>query len=576
MSYQVLARKWRPQTFAEMSGQAHVLKALSNALEQGRLHHAYLLSGTRGVGKTTIARILARCLNCEEGTSAQPCGVCPSCLEIAEGRSLDLIEVDAASRTKVEDTRELLDNVQFAPTNSRYKIYLIDEVHMLSNSSFNALLKTLEEPPPHVVFILATTHPQKIPATVLSRCLQFHLKSLPVDVIAERLQHIFAAEDIKAESAGVLAIARAAAGSMRDALSLADQAVAFAGGSVDQASVDAMLGTVDQQLLSDLLGLLVDGNAPAMLERIADYAVQVPDFYSLVDQLLELLHCTAVEQIAPGSQADADRFAAAVQDFARRLPPEQLQLYYQLLLVDKRDLPLAPDPLTGFEMLMLRLLAFGIDDTVGSTTDAELERPAAAAPEAAPQALKKNTNQPVTAHVDAPLPVPAAPGEQRPVAEQAASLPEPAATAFELDALDAQSWPAVYASVPLNGVVRTLASHCVPIEIASDPARVEFAMLDINSALYSDNYDERLAGGLTIVYGRPVQAKIRLVSSWSDVGLADGVETPALQKKRLQSERHAEAMESLSSDQHVNAILEAFDGSLDESTVRPNDIEASA
>ncbi len=570
MSYQVLARKWRPQAFSEMSGQSHVLKALSNALEQGRLHHAYLLSGTRGVGKTTIARILARCLNCEEGPTAQPCGVCPSCVEIAEGRSLDLIEVDAASRTKVEDTRELLDNVQFAPTNSRYKIYLIDEVHMLSNSSFNALLKTLEEPPGHVVFVLATTHPQKIPPTVLSRCLQFHLKSLSVKMIAERLEHIFAAEGIAAEADGVLAIARAAAGSMRDALSLADQAVAFAGGTVDQASVDAMLGTVDQQLLTQLLEQVVAGDGNGLLQTIATYATQVPDFYGLVDQLLELLHCIVVEQVAPGAQADADRFAVPVKAFAQQLAPEQLQLYYQLLLVGKRDLPLAPDPLTGFEMLMLRLLAFSLDD--GQTAGADtLVAAAPVADESPAPAVKKNTSEPAIA----PAAVAAPRDDANAIAVSAKAAAEPAAVTFDLAALDPESWPAVYATVPLTGVVRTLASHCVPSSVESLKDQVEFAMLDSHSALYSEEYDDRLGAGLAIVYGRPVRARIRLVSGWAEVGLDEDIETPALQRQRLKSERHAEAMESLSADEHVSAILEAFDGSLDESSVKPHDAEAS-
>jgi DNA polymerase-3 subunit gamma/tau len=301
MSYQVLARKWRPGTFAEMVGQQHVLQALVNALESGRLHHAYLFTGTRGVGKTTVARILAKCLNCDTGITAAPCGECGACAEIAEGRSVDLIEVDAASKTKVEDTRELLENVQYTPTRARYKIYLIDEVHMLSNHSFNALLKTLEEPPPHAMFLLATTDPQKLPATVLSRCLQFNLKNMQPEQIVSHLQHILAAESITAEPEALALIARAADGSMRDALSLTDQAIAYGEGRLQGAEVAEMLGTVDRGRVLDLVAAILEEDAAAVLQLVANIAEHAPDYVSTLDELSSILHQMTVAQMVPGA-----------------------------------------------------------------------------------------------------------------------------------------------------------------------------------------------------------------------------------------------------------------------------------
>ncbi|MGB5325599.1 MAG: DNA polymerase III subunit gamma/tau, partial [Pseudomonadales bacterium] len=319
MSHQVLARKWRPQTFADMAGQQHVLQALGNALDQQRLHHAYLLTGTRGVGKTTIARILARCLNCDRGISRNPCGECGSCVEISEGRSIDLIEVDAASKTKVEDTRELLENVQFAPTAARYKVYLIDEVHMLSNHSFNALLKTLEEPPPHVVFVLATTHPQKIPATVLSRCLQFHLKNLAEPLLVERMQHIVEAEGLAAEEPALLMLARAAAGSMRDALTLLEQASAFGDGKILAGQVGDMLGVIDGEVLTGLCDAIVQGDAGAALSVVDQYMDRATDIVALVDEMLVLFHRAAVEQAVPGAGVEAQLHATAIARYAATL-----------------------------------------------------------------------------------------------------------------------------------------------------------------------------------------------------------------------------------------------------------------
>ena len=358
MSYQVLARKWRPKTFREMVGQAHVLKALINALDHGRLHHAYLFTGTRGVGKTTIARILAKSLNCETGVSSEPCGTCGACTEINEGRFIDLIEVDAASKTKVEDTRELLENVQYAPTRGRYKVYLIDEVHMLSGHSFNALLKTLEEPPPHVKFLLATTDPQKLPITILSRCLQFSLKAMTPEKIVAHLQHVLAEEMVSFEEPALWAIGRAADGSMRDAMSLADQAIAFGNGKIIEGDVQAMLGTIDRAYTYQLLDAIVAGDGPHLLSVVSTLAEQSPDYVGVLADLIDGLHRVAVAQIAPDAVDNTNGDKEKVMAVASQLAAEDVQLFYQTALLGRKDLPLAPDPRSGFEMVLLRMLMF--------------------------------------------------------------------------------------------------------------------------------------------------------------------------------------------------------------------------
>lgn len=358
MSYQVLARKWRPSTFAELVGQSHVLKALVNALEQQRLHHAYLFTGTRGVGKTTIARLLAKSLNCEEGVSSTPCGVCSSCREIAEGRFVDLIEVDAASRTRVEDTRELLENVQYAPTRGRYKVYLIDEVHMLSVSSFNALLKTLEEPPPHVKFLLATTDPHKLPVTVLSRCLQFNLKNMTREGIVGYLNHILQQEQIPFEEAALWLLAEAANGSMRDALSLTDQAIAFGEGRLVETDVASMLGTVDLKRVLNLVRGLIEKDAVQLLAQVADVAEHAPDYRALMNELLSTLHRVAIAQAAPEALDNSKGDREAIQALAQAGQPEDIHLFYQVGTAAVKDMPLAPSERAGFEMALLRMLAF--------------------------------------------------------------------------------------------------------------------------------------------------------------------------------------------------------------------------
>ncbi|MBP5958355.1 DNA polymerase III subunit gamma/tau [Pseudomonas anatoliensis] len=460
MSYQVLARKWRPRSFREMVGQTHVLKALINALDSQRLHHAYLFTGTRGVGKTTIARIIAKCLNCETGITSSPCGECSVCREIDEGRFVDLIEIDAASRTKVEDTRELLDNVQYAPSRGRFKVYLIDEVHMLSSHSFNALLKTLEEPPPYVKFILATTDPQKLPATILSRCLQFSLKNMTPERVVEHLTHVLSAENVPFEDDALWLLGRAADGSMRDAMSLTDQAIAFGEGKVMATDVRAMLGTLDHGQVYDVLHSLIEGDAKALLEGVRHLAEQGPDWNGVLSEILNVLHRVAIAQALPdgvdNGHGDRDRVLA----LAQALPAEDVQFYYQMGLIGRRDLPLAPDPRGGFEMVLLRMLAFRPADTadaprqplkpVGiSQATVDSANSVAAAPKPAPvvAAAVAPTPTPVAAPAPAPAPVPvpapapvAAPAPEPVVAAEPEPAPEPEPEPVAVEAVIDLPW----------------------------------------------------------------------------------------------------------------------------------------
>ncbi|TYL44342.1 DNA polymerase III subunit gamma/tau [Dickeya sp. ws52] len=389
MSYQVLARKWRPQTFADVVGQEHVLTALANGLSLGRIHHAYLFSGTRGVGKTTIARLLAKGLNCETGVTATPCGQCDTCREIEQGRFVDLIEIDAASRTKVEDTRDLLDNVQYAPARGRFKVYLIDEVHMLSRHSFNALLKTLEEPPPHVKFLLATTDPQKLPVTILSRCLQFHLKALDAEQIRQHLQQVLEQEQLAAEPRALQLLARAADGSLRDALSLTDQAIAMGQGQVTAAAVSQMLGTLDDEQPLALIEALVKGDGAGVMALLGQAAARGVDWEALLVETLTLLHRIAMLQLLPSALGDEyQQVAPRLRELARVIPPAEVQLYYQTLLVGRKELPYAPDRRMGVEMALLRALAFHPSQTIAEPVPASapLTAPATGTPLAAESA----------------------------------------------------------------------------------------------------------------------------------------------------------------------------------------------
>ncbi|MBE0488125.1 MAG: DNA polymerase III subunit gamma/tau [Halomonas sp.] len=439
MSYQVLARKWRPRTFHELVGQEHVQRALVNALDQGRLHHAYLFTGTRGVGKTTLARILAKCLNCtagghgDEGITSTPCGECSSCLAIDEGRFVDLIEVDAASRTKVEDTRELLDNVQYAPTQGRYKVYLIDEVHMLSTSSFNALLKTLEEPPPHVKFLLATTDPQKLPATVLSRCLQFTLKHMPPERIVGHLAKVLEAESVPFEESALWLLGRAAEGSMRDAMSLTDQAIAFGQGRVEHADVAAMLGTLDQRHVLALVEALAEVDAARLLAEVAALAERAPDFAAVLDELTAVLHRLAIGQMVPDALDNGHGDREALLALAARFTAEDVQLYYQIGIQGRGDMEHAPDLRTALEMTLLRMLAFrpqGVPKPASTALPLRGPGPSVQA-SSAPQAAPGASSAP-------PVPAPS-PSAAREAAPAPMPEPEPAAAAAEPEAQAAQA-----------------------------------------------------------------------------------------------------------------------------------------
>ncbi|WP_339018099.1 DNA polymerase III subunit gamma/tau [Salmonella enterica subsp. enterica serovar Infantis] len=410
MSYQVLARKWRPQTFADVVGQEHVLTALANGLSLGRIHHAYLFSGTRGVGKTSIARLLAKGLNCETGITATPCGVCDNCREIEQGRFVDLIEIDAASRTKVEDTRDLLDNVQYAPARGRFKVYLIDEVHMLSRHSFNALLKTLEEPPAHVKFLLATTDPQKLPVTILSRCLQFHLKALDVEQIRHQLEHILNEEHIAHEPRALQLLSRAADGSLRDALSLTDQVIASGDGQVSTQAVSAMLGTLDDDQALSLVEAVVDANGERVMSLINEAAARGIEWEALLVEMLSLLHRIAMVQLSPAALgSDMAAIEQRMRELARTVPPGDLQLYYQTLLIGRKELPWAPDRRMGVEMTLLRALAFhprmplpepetprqsfAPVAPTAVMTPPQVQQPSAPAPQTSPAPLPASTSQ---------------------------------------------------------------------------------------------------------------------------------------------------------------------------------------
>jgi DNA polymerase-3 subunit gamma/tau len=527
MTYQVLARKWRPRNFAEMVGQEHVLRALINALDNDRLHHAFLFTGTRGVGKTTIARILAKSLNCEQGVSSTPCGECAACREIDEGRFVDLIEVDAASRTKVEDTRDLLENVQYSPTRGRYKVYLIDEVHMLSDHSFNALLKTLEEPPPHVKFLLATTDPQKLPVTILSRCLQFNLKRLPVKLIADHLAEVMRREQIDADVVALQAIARAADGSMRDALSLLDQAIAHGAGRISASEVQAMLGTIEQGHVQDLLRALADGDGQHVLDLVADLAERAPDFEGVLAELLSLLHRVALAQVVPGALDDSLGDREAVQELAGRLMPEDVQLFYQIGLVGQRDLPLAPDPRSGLEMVLLRMLAF---------------RPVA--PVAPPPAGGRTRTATVSGRAAAET----ADGVSSPGAAGVAEAPS-------------GDWDAIVSGLGLKAAARELAVNCALEKRDGD--RFALVLTPAYEQLAGTSARQRLEQALRQQFGAAARLEIR-------IGEPPG-ETPAMKRARQSEERHQAAVRSIEDDSVVQDIREVFNAELRPDLIQPLD-----
>ncbi len=609
MSYQVLARKWRPKSFREMVGQEHVLKALINALDHDRLHHAYLFTGTRGVGKTTIARILAKCLNCEAGVSSEPCGTCSACVEIAEGRFVDLIEVDAASRTKVEDTRELLENVQYAPTRGRYKVYLIDEVHMLSTHSFNALLKTLEEPPPHVKFLLATTDPQKLPPTILSRCLQFNLKNMTPERIVGHLADILAKEMVSFEEPALWLLGRAADGSMRDALSLTDQAIAFGSGKVLEAEVAQMLGTIDQRVVFELVEALAGGDGAALLGAVARVAEQAADFATILEALLALLHRIAIAQAVPEAVDNAFGDREQVQALAAKLTAEDVQLYYQMGLNGRRDLPLAPDPRSGLEMALLRMLAFRpqgapqpprqrerdgegteaaarpepiADEPARRPDTAPVARLASrAAPAAVPAAEPESEPIPAPAPVARPslqvVATPPKPIAVEPVAEPAPAVamvvaePQPVsapavavataavAAPLSLAALDNGVWSARFAEFGLGGVLGAVAAHCCLVQV--DGHRLQFVLDRANAAVFSSSHTARMQEQLRHCFDAPVELAIEIGEP--------PLETPAQRRERLRGERLEQARAAIADDPNVRLLQQAFEARLDSASIEP-------
>jgi DNA polymerase-3 subunit gamma/tau len=603
MAYTALARKYRPKTFAELVGQEHVVRALTNALETGRVHHAFLFTGTRGVGKTTIARIFAKCLNCiraeqsPNGMTAEPCGKCAACVEIDTGRFVDLIEVDAASRTKVDDTRELLDNVQYAPTRARYKVYLIDEVHMLSTHSFNALLKTLEEPPPHVKFLLATTDPQKLPVTVLSRCLQFNLKRLPVGQIGEHMRQLLQAENVPFDAGGIRLVALAADGSMRDGLSLLDQLIAFGGGKVDEESARAMLGTIARDHVVKLAERLAAGDATELMKYAQSLDQWAPDYAQVLDELASLLVRVAMKQTVADFEGD-DLYAPELLDsLAKAFSAEDVQLYYQTAIVGRRDLALVSEPRVGFEMTLLRMLAFRPADAVvsaGSQSMSSAPRAggrsadvgggsgagvrAASAPRsvspAAPNGEVAGSNPaPATnfggrsgSHGGAEsVAGRGAPGSGSSTVRAAAgaggSQPAAASSGSGGPPLEATpgSWAAIVAQLDLAGSARQLANHCALL--GRTGAVVKLGFDPKSPFVRTQGQVEKLAQALSKYFGETLRVEFEALPS--------GRETPAQAGQRASVEELDSARQALESDPGVQALREKFGATLLPDSVRP-------
>jgi len=546
MSYQVLARKWRPKTFEDMVGQSHVLQALTNALDNDRLHHAYLFTGTRGVGKTTLARILAKCLNCEQGVSSNPCGECSACVSIDEGRFVDLIEVDAASRAKVDETRDLMDNVQYAPSVGRYKVYLIDEVHMFSGHSFNALLKTLEEPPPHVKFLLATTESKKIPVTILSRCLQFNLKHLSAEQIETQLEKVLESESIESDATSRNLIAKSADGSLRDALSLLDQAIAYGDGRLQDAQVRTMLGTIDSLELNELLEALVSGDAQSVLRCTDHMAEHNPDYDSVLVELLSILQRIAICQIVGSDETEQDEMINAL---SQRISKEDVQLYYQVGIMGRKDLPVAPDPRTGFEMTLIRMLAF---------------RPAGVAtPEARdaitePSKLKPTEAKTVDVETSQTQNIKAVSTES-----VQAEAPQPVVTEINTEPEGSSevtgNWQSIIDEMALVGLVKELAGHCALKEHSKD--KVHLVLSPDKEHLLNQTQKDRLSNALEMRFGKGTQLKISIEEPEA--------ETPARRKAREEREKQQAAESSLKGDDNVRAMEEMFGATLDEKSIRP-------
>ncbi len=525
MAYQVLARKWRPSNFTQLVGQEHVSQSLIHALQNDRLHHAYLFTGTRGVGKTTVARILAKAINCENLKDFNPCGECAVCRDFEQGRFMDLIEVDAASRTKVEDTRDLLDNVQYAPNQGRYKIYLIDEVHMLSGHSFNALLKTLEEPPAHVKFLLATTDPHKIPVTVLSRCLQFNLKRLLPEQINQQLQFILEQEAISFEATALKMIARAADGSLRDALSLLDQAIVYGSGQVNTEAVTGMLGSVAQQPIHEVLEALATGDTQTLLNKIASLAELTPDYADILQQVLQVLHRVAINQQS-AQFTDAEFDADLISYLAKNISPEDVQLYYQIGLIGLRDLALAPDPRSGFEMVMLRMLVF---------------RPH-------PQSSTQSKPQ----------------SKLTPVKTNSATVIKPTAPAIAAEqpqithATESNQWPAIISAINISGRTKELANNCVLDNIDGNTCRL---LLDPKFQQVGTKAEENLKAALEKYYGK----SLKLVISTQ----ATPQITPALEIQQARENQQQNAVDAINTDPNINSLKESFGARIMPGSIEP-------
>ena len=616
MSYQVLARKSRPRTFEDMVGQEHVLQALIHALESQRLHHAYLFTGTRGVGKTTIGRLLARCLNCETGVTPNPCGECSSCQEIQEGRFVDLIEIDAASRTGVDDMRELTDNVQYAPTRGRYKVYLIDEVHMLTNQSFNAFLKTFEEPPEHVKFLLATTDPQKLPVTVLSRCLQFNLKRMTPEHIAGHLRHVLGAEEIPFEEPALWLLARAADGSMRDALSLTDQAIAFGNQKLSASDVSNMLGTIDQRDIERIVNALVEGDGPALLAEISRISDFAPDYSVILADLLSLFHRVTMEQVVPGSADTALGDAEQVQALARKLSAEDAQLFYQSALIGRKDLTITPDARMGFEMTLLRMLAFrpGADrrepPAISSGGQSAASEPRDEPDPAPTPPVEQKQPEPQPEPTPEPEPeMPAAPPvadedaswlasldaqaeaageyeESYPLSDEAPVTPEPApevaAEPVERPAPapepafvepDPAIEPAVeqapepegefvwhrdFRSLGIVGMPGNLASHGA---MSRDGDVITLTIDEGHARLLNSRHEEKILAALRNRFGDSIQLRTEQGNP--------GPDTPAAYEERQRKARQEAAEASIRRDPVVKSIVERFEARVVEDSIRP-------
>jgi DNA polymerase III subunit gamma/tau len=537
MSYQVLARKWRPRNFSTLVGQEHVVRALTHALTEQRLHHAYLFTGTRGVGKTTIARILAKSLNCESGITASPCGVCSACQEIDSGRFVDLLEVDAATNTRVDEMRQLLENAVYAPTRGRFKVYVIDEVHMLSNSAFNAMLKTLEEPPEHIKFILATTDPQKIPVTVLSRCLQFNLKQMPTAAISSHLQRILQAEGVTSDAAALALIARSAAGSMRDALSLLDQAIAHGAGSVDEAQVRAMLGTINTDFVLAILEAVVDADVSALLQIAGDLSLRSLSYGAALQELASLLTRLQIFQMVPASVDEDDPDLARIGPLAHALSPESIQLLYQIAVQGRQELALAPDEYSGFVMTLIRMHAFRperVSDVLAKI----------------PPARVASQRAPVT---------PAAPVERAAATGDPSVNSAPTAPRAPVQDPSSVSWNELVMTLPLTGLARELAQNC---ELRTLTAETCLLRLHGSQAhLQMKANIDKLQQALRETLGRPVLLKIEL-------GQPE-VETPALVDTREKRERQQVAIEAIEQDLFVREAIETLDASLLETSIKP-------